>query len=145
MAIEVLLRREGKKVVAADSLFAESLASIREHETVTASIRRPRNPKHHRMLFALLNAVFEQQHTFATLQQMLGAIKIATGLFDTGLTIDRIPYVTSRSVSFASMCQSEFEIWYEKAVDVILTKILPGLNRADLDLAVQDILKGNSP
>ncbi|WP_396271064.1 hypothetical protein [Granulicella paludicola] len=35
-------------------------------ETVTATIRRPRNPKHHRKLWALLTVVFENQTGFAT-------------------------------------------------------------------------------
>jgi hypothetical protein len=125
MAIEVLPRREGSRLVAADSLSAESIASIKKDETVTALIRRPRHPRHHAKLFVLLNAVFEQQITFATLLQLLGAIKRSTGLFDTGITIDKIPYVVPNSISFASMCQSEFEQWYEKTVNVVLTKILP--------------------
>jgi hypothetical protein len=90
----------------------------------------------------LLNAVFDRQNEFPTIQHLLGAIKLATGLFDTGLTVDRIPYVVPKSISFASMCQAEFEQWYEKAVEVVLTKILPAANKADLEARVHEIFDG---
>ncbi|MFZ0270961.1 MAG: DUF1367 family protein [Acidobacteriaceae bacterium] len=142
MPIEVLLVREGTKLAAADSLSAETIAEIKPRETVTATIRRPRNPKHHRKLWALLSVVFENQTGFATKDDLLGAIKIATGLFDTGMTIDRIPYVIPKSISFTAMDQARFEQWYEKAIDVILTKILPLMNRNDLEIQIHQILDG---
>jgi hypothetical protein len=142
MAIEVLLVREGTKLAAADPISADLIAGIKHRETVTASIRRPRNPKHHRLLFALLNAVFENQTQYATIEDLLGALKLAVGLFDTGLTVDRVPYVVPRSISFAAMDQNSFEIVYNKMLEVILTKILPAANKADLEARVHEILGG---
>jgi hypothetical protein len=142
MAFEVLLIREGNRLAAADSLSAEILMRIKERETVTASIRRPRNPRHHAKLFSLLNVVFENQTTYATIEQLLGALKLAVGLFDTGLTVDRVPYVVPRSISFASMNQNEFETTYEKMLEVILTKIIPNINRDDVEARVHEILNG---
>jgi hypothetical protein len=142
MAIEVLLIREGSKLGAADSLSAELIAGIKAHETVTATIRRPRSRGHHRTLFALMKVVFEAQNTFATIDQLLGALKLSIGLFDTGLTIDKVPYVVPRSISFTAMDQNQFTILYDKMVDVILTKILPAVSRADLEAQIQEILDG---
>jgi hypothetical protein len=99
-------------------------------------IRRPRNPRHHARLWALLSVVFENQCTFATTSDLLGAIKVATGLFDTGKTIDGIPWVSPKSISFTAMDQAVFEEWYEKAVAVILTKIVPNIARADFELRI---------
>lgn len=140
MSMEVLLIKEGTKLGAADTLSAEALDSIRKGEMVTASIRRPRNPRHHRLLFALLQTVYENQDRFSTVQELLGAIKLATGLFDTGETIEGVPYAIPKSISFASMDQNSFSQWYAKAEDVILTKILPGVNRDELNDRVQSIL-----
>jgi hypothetical protein len=142
-AMEVLLVKEGQKLGAADSLSAEALDSIKKGETVTASIRRPRNIKHHRKLWALLTVVFEAQSQFATTQDLLGALKIATGLFETGQTVDKMPYIVPKSISFASMAQTEFEQWYERALEIILTRILPGINRDELTDRVNDIINGN--
>ena len=144
MAVEVLLVREGSKLAAADPISAEIIANIKLRETVTASIRRPRNPKHHRKLWALLSVVFENQTAFATIEDLLGAIKLATGLFDNGKTVDGIPYVVPQSISFAAMDQNRFEQWYDKALDVILTKIVPGIAKSDLEARINDILNGYS-
>lgn len=142
MALELLLLREGTKLGAADAISHDAILGLKHGECVTASIRRPRNPKHHAKLFALLQAVFIHQKTFATVQDLLGALKMAVGLFDTGKTIDGIPYSVPRSISFASMCQTEFEAVYDKMVDVILTRILPGVGKQELTNHVNDILEG---
>lgn len=140
MALDVLLVREGNRLAAADPISAETISSIKLKETVTASICRPRNVKHHRKLWALLTVVQANQNTFATTQDLLGALKLATGLFDTGKTIDGIPYVIPQSISFTAMDQARFEEWYDKAIEVILTKVLPNTDRADLINQVNEIL-----
>lgn len=142
MAIDVLLMREGDHLVAAETLSLEAIQTIKKGETVTAVVRRNRNPKHHRKLFALLKVVFEAQSSFATTHELLTALKLATGLFDTGKTVDGIPFAVPKSINFASMDQTGFEQWYEKAVNVILTKIVPGINKYDLEDSVMEILNG---
>lgn len=144
MAIDVLLKREGTKLGAADPMSWDSLQSIKDGEILTASLRRARNPRHHAKLFALLNVIFPQQDRFTTLTELLNAIKMATGYFEHGKTIDGIPYCIPKSIAFASMCQTDFEQFYERAVDVILTKILPAVNRDELEDEVQAILNGRN-
>lgn len=140
MAMEILLVREGSKLGAADPISAEAIAGLKFGEALTAKIQRPRNPKHHRKLFALLKVVFDNQTTYATTEQLLEALKLATGLFETGLTVDRMPYVRPLSISFASMDQHSFNEFYDRAVDVILTKVLPNTDKADLEKQVLEIL-----
>lgn len=125
-----------------DPVSADAIAGIPDKQQVTATIRRPRNPQHHRKLWALLTVVFEAQDTFATTRDLLQALKIATGLFTTGFTVDGMPWVEPGSIAFASMCQTDFEQWYDKAVDVILTKIIPNTQKVDLEQQVQAILAG---
>lgn len=143
MASDVLLIKEKGRLAAADPISEECLSKIKEGSTVAAAIRRQRNPAHHRKLWALLNAVWENQQTFATTQDLLQAIKIATGLFDTGKTVDGIPFIQPHSISFAAMDQTRFEQWYDKAIDVVLTKILPNVCREDLEMRVHEIITGS--
>jgi hypothetical protein len=144
MPFEVLIVREGTKLAAADPISAEAIAGIKLRETVTASIRRSRNPKHHRKLWALLTVVYDSQSVFATKEDLLNAIKLATGLFETGLTVDRVPYVVPQSISFAAMDQNRFEQRYEKVLEVILTKIVPNASAEGLSNRVQEIIDGYS-
>ena len=145
MAFEMLLVKEGNKLAAADSCSLEILQSVATGEVLVCTGRRPRNPKHHRKLFALLKVVFEAQKFYATIDDLLSALKIATGHFDTGKTVDGYPYMVPKSISFTAMDQTSFNQFYDRAVDVILTKILPGVNRQDLTDQVSDILAGYGP
>ena len=45
-------------------------------------------------------------------------------------------------MAFDNIDQTEFEQVYERIVDVILTRILPGVGRKDLEDQVHDILAG---
>ena len=139
----MLLVRQGQRLAAADPISLEALESIREKETVTAAIRRSRNPAHHRKLFALLQVIFPHQKQYATVADLLNALKVATGYFETGMTLEGIPYMTPKSISFASMAQTPFEQWYDRAVEIIIARILPGVNADELNDQVQDILSGN--
>lgn len=130
--MEVLLIKEGNRLAPADPISAESIDGMKQGEVVTATIRRSRNPRHHKLLFALLKIVYENQEAFPTMEELLSAIKLATGLFDTGKTVDGFPYARPKSISFASMDQTSFAEWYEKALDVIITKIIPGLDKESL-------------
>lgn len=145
MSIEVLMVKEKGRLVPAEPMSAESIDGIKEGETVTCSIKRPRNPAHHRKLFALLNAVYPHQQLYPTVQELLQGLKIATGLFECGKTVDGYPFMVVKSISFVSMDQHSFSQWYDRAVDIILTKILPAVNRADLEAEVNSILAGYAP
>ena len=73
----------------------------------------------------------------------MNALKVATGLFDVGKTIDGIPFMIPKSISFAAMSQTEFEQWYDRVVEIITTRIVPNVNSDDLEYQVQEILDGN--
>lgn len=106
--------------VPADIMSEEMLATIPVGREVLLTIRRPRNPKHHRKLFALLNLVVEQTDRWADTSVLLKDLKLATGLFETRVSaLTGLPYPVPASISFAAMSQDRFEGWYEKAIKVL--------------------------
>ena len=145
MALDLLLVREGNRLAPADSLSADTMLDIANGEYVTAVIRRPRNLKHLRKFWALINVVFKAQSYFATKKAFVNEIKMATGHFESGVTRDGIPYVEIASISFAALDQKSFTEFYDKAVEVILTRILPNVNRFDLEAQVMEIIEGVNP
>ena len=44
------------------------------------------------------------------------------------------------SISFAKMDQTEFESFYERAMDFLIAEVLPGIDSADLEREVQEII-----
>lgn len=143
MATEVLLVKNLNRLEAAEPITSDALKAMKQGEVVTGTLRRARNPRHHAKMFALLNAIFESQTRYPTLYALLTAVKIWTGHYDS-VMVDGKECFVPKSISFANMPQAEFESFYNHVINVILEKILPGVNKSDLESRVLEILAGHN-
>ena len=166
MATDIYLVREGSGLAAADPFSMETIEGLGRGEMVLCKLSRPRNPGHHRKFFALLGVAFRAQSRYPTLDHLLEAVKIGIGHYDVvnvrstpalleaikdalGIyqiilpslpPLISIPLIQPRSISFAKMSQESFEQFYDAAVLYVLTEILPGVERADIEAQVLEIL-----
>ena len=115
-----------------DKAAAEWLGKAKIGQDVLMSGRRPRNPAHHRKMFALLNLVLENQSHYLTIEHLLAAIKVGTGHCDIYPMKDGNAAYIPKSISFASLDQTAFEQFYDKALDYICAKIIPRMVREEL-------------
>jgi hypothetical protein len=116
------------------------LAHTRVGQYVLVEAHRPRNPDHHRKFFAMLNIVLQNQEHYQSIDDLLDVCKLRTGHVKTIAT--KIGEVQiPKSISFASMDQTEFEAFYTRAVDWVCTEVVPGLERRDLDEEVANQLR----
>lgn len=111
---------------------------------VKAEITRPRNLLHHRKWFALLQVIYPHQTLYPTMDTFLAAIKCALGYGETVKLPDGRTVIVPSSISFAKMDQSAFEGFYARALDLITTRILPGIGRDDVEREVAEIIQGRS-
>ena len=125
-----------------DAAGESALADIPQGEIVRVTIRRPRNVQHHRKFFALINVIFPHQDLYPTEEMLLAAMKVALGFGDSIKLPDGRTIIVPKSISFAKMDQAAFDKFYDRALALILTKILPGVDRKDLETEVADILAG---
>ena len=112
-------------LIPADVHADEFLAGIKDGREVMVTIRRARNPRHHRLLFALLHLVMENTEKWSSMDELLDDLKMATG--HVSIRFDLIggrPFAIPKSISFAAMAQDEFRAWFDLAVDVLATKVL---------------------
>lgn len=144
MATEVYLRRKMGALYPVSRGDEEALMALPEGVTVKASITQPRNVQHHRKFMALLNVVFPHQETYATFDSFHAAIKVALGYGDTVVLPDERVIIVPKSISFAKMDQKAFEQFYQRAVDLICNKVIPGLGKPELQQQVNEILEGRS-
>lgn len=144
MATDIFLKRRLGGLFPADAMSEAALLDMPANATVKARITVPRNIQHHRKFFALLQAVLPHQETYATLDALTAAMKVATGHGETVKLPDGRLVLVPGSISFAKMDQKAFEAFYDRAVDIILTRILPGIDRADIEAQVHDILNGRN-
>jgi hypothetical protein len=133
------------KLSPVDPHSAEIWADLPRGKVLGATIRQKRNVDHHRKFFALLNVVWPHQELYSTTDQLLDGIKLATGHTRDVMhpeTGER--FLAPASIAFDKMDQGAFEQFYDRAVDLICRRIIPGVGRADLEREVNEILAGRS-
>lgn len=124
----------------ADSEAAEKLNKIKLGDKVLVEIRKPRNLAHHNKLFAMFKKILENQEYYRNdstgMENLLEDFKISLGEFDwvkRKINGEIVEVPKGRSISFAKMEQTEFDIFYSKAIDFVITEVIPGLDRVELE------------
>ena len=135
----VMLRKHAGALKAADEASAEALAGIKMGEVVSCQIKRPRNLAHHRLFWALMQKVAENQSHYADAEQVCAAFKIATGHCDYVQTSHGMVGIP-KSISFSKMSQEEFRAFFNKALDYLTTHVIPGLDSKTLEREVNDMI-----
>ena len=110
----------------------EAFEGTKKGQTALLSYWKPRNIKHHRKLFALLNKVISSGGWDYDLDSLLHFVKLNAGY----VALVFIPQIQEyiqvpKSISFASMSQDEFEKFYDKAIECCAQ--LLGVSRETLE------------
>ena len=106
-------------------------------QTIQLTGRRPRNPQHHRKLFALLGLVVDNTEHFANVDDALIALKAALGRGRwVKLAGASREIFYPDSIAFDAMSQDEFEPFYAAAVAAVQRWWLP-VNDDELREAVE--------
>ncbi len=109
---------------------------LKDGETVKATITKPRNPKHHRKFFSMLNMVFENQDKYEILEDLLTEVKLRTGHYKEHITVKGTVIYIPKSVAFDEMDQLEFESIYNKAISCCLKYFIKPDNKELIDRLV---------
>ena len=139
---ELWLIRKMDMLVPANEQSLEALRRVPADKWVLVNLRQPRNVGHHRKFMAVLQAIYPHQDMWPTFNSFRKAFIAALGFGEVVTAKDGRKFIDADSISFASMDQAEFEQFYERAMLLVQTKILPGVGRADLDRQVAEIMDG---
>lgn len=123
--------------------FKRKLETMKPGTWLRMEWSRPRNGKHHRKMFALLQLVAENSEVYDTPQKALAAVKLAAGYFDAmpdPRTGEIIPVL--HSVSYDAMDQDAFEQFYSAALDGVLQVVLPTMPRETAEHLMDMIIEG---
>lgn len=147
----VLTKAPGGALIPADPQAADFISKLKLGQGITASVKRHRNPGHHKKFFALLNLAFDHwepveatykgQVVGKNFDQFRNDIVCLAGFYEMAVNLRGETRVTAKSISFGSMSQDEFDDLYNATVNVILKHVLTNYSRDDLD-AVLDQLAG---
>lgn len=136
----LLFRKTLSGLKPADEGAEEAMRKLPLDKIVAVKIKRPRNLGHHRKFFALLKLVYENQELYESEAALLAAIKIATGhCVPITLVSGQKAFIPS-SISFASLDQTEFEKFWDKVCNLVCAKIIPNLNRHELEAEIMTMV-----
>lgn len=141
MAAKIMLCKDGKRFAAADPWGEEAMDAIPAGEIVVASITRPRNVKHQRKWGALMSLLFKNQERYPTFEHFHYAMKQAIGHGDYVDSWDGTYKIfVPRSIAFGRLDQKGFEEFYNGFINVVVTKLMPGIEEDALNREVEAYL-----
>lgn len=120
----VCMIRRGMYLVPADAHAEEFVQEIAEGREILVTVRKARSPQHHRYFFALLRKVVHNTDDWQSEEELLDALKLATGHTERRMTLDGKVYLAPKSIGFAAMEQNAFKRFYNRCCYLLATKIL---------------------
>jgi hypothetical protein len=148
MPTQLLMEKFEDSLHPTDQASVEAIRLIPEQSIVKIQVSIPRNVRHHRMFFALINIVWQAQReprAFPTRESLLDALKIATGHVREVVDLQRRTHIVPDSIAFGRMDQIQFKEFFDSAINVILERILPGVGKKELEQQVYDVLHEPGP
>lgn len=143
MGKTLYMKRVMDRLVPADRISAELLSELAADKQLRCEITQPRNLKHHNKFFALIHVVFPHQSAYLTRDDLRDELTIAAGHFHMVKDIQTgKPKPVADSIAFDKMDQDAFTVFYDAVVNIILTRVLPGVSKRDLEDQVLEILDG---
>lgn len=105
--------------------------------TYLCDIKRPRNIKHHRKFFALLNLAFSMQETYKTLESFRHAVTIKAGYYK-AMTLEvpelgEVVVCKPNSISFSSMSQPDFDVFYDRILGTLIKHFCKGSTEQEIE------------
>ncbi|MDQ6968712.1 MAG: DUF1367 family protein [Mariprofundaceae bacterium] len=138
---EIHLRKmQGGMLVAATQQDHDLLRVWRVGTDLRAKIVKPRNGQFHRLAFALLNLVLENQERYSTIEDLLVEFKLKSGHYSEHVTTKGVMIYVPKSIAFDKMDQSEFEILYSKWIDIALQNFMDGFTEQEIHEHCNSIL-----
>ena len=149
--MEIRLVRTQIGLIAATPYDEEAMERIKNGDQVRVEMKKERNPIRHRKFFVMLNHGFEAWEPPEPDAGGVAPIKnfdrfrkdciILAGYYDPVTDINGDTRLEAKSMSFASMDETEFDQLYSAVANVILQRVLTTYTRADLDEVVEEILR----
>lgn len=136
----ILLQKRLGSLYPADIEAKEALQKFPQGEFLRVKLSRPRNLAHHRLFFALLHIVFDNQEHYKQFDHMLTALKVALGHCDTVICKDGKVAYLPRSISFAAMDQTAFDKFFNRTCDLLAERFLSGVSADELKREVAGMI-----
>lgn len=96
-----------------DPIDVDYFYKLKEDTVYSCEIKKLRNPRFHRMFFAMINICFDNQEIFKDIEYFRKEMLKASGYYNSYVNHKGITQYEAKSISFGSMDQDEFKTVYE--------------------------------
>lgn len=145
MTTEIIMRRNGNRLEPVDQMSADDLANIPVGKDVFVTVRAPRNPKQHRLAWALANKLSQCCEELPDAESAMDFLKIKARhvkiVHNPGT--DHV-FLVPKSISFASVDQSAFNRLFNRMVWIVCNEIVPGLDEGQLRDEIEAMTAGTT-
>ena len=118
-----------------DDAAAETLKRFKVGESCWVEVKKARNPKFHRMYFALLNLTYDNQDRYTNFEHFRKAVQMAAGHVDEFITLDGELVLQPKSIAFDQLDELGFQVVFSETMKVC-AKILGDLDLHYLEMEV---------
>lgn len=133
-----------KALVPADRWSEARLSLVKVGKFIMTKVHSARNGKQHRLLWAVLTLIADNSDRFSNEEHVLREIKLNTGhVLREYINIEGVGQVVREypdSICYESMPQSEFDPWFEKAVNYIRNEIWHGITLDEIKTEIAEML-----
>lgn len=136
----------GGVLVALDDIGQRIIWSVAKRRNgALVDVHTPRNPRHHRLMFALLNEVIEAGAWDGSTDALLIWCKVAAGHVETTIgPTGELVYIP-KSIRFEAMDQTSFNRFFDAAISAVCTRLLVGADAYLLRMHIeQQVDRGHS-
>ncbi|CAB5220037.1 Protein of unknown function DUF1367 [uncultured Caudovirales phage] len=123
--IAIIVRRSGDKLVPVTEWDRDRLLDVPEGKDLSIRISRTRSARQHRLFWALMQIVVDNHPFYMRGEQLVEWLKVRLGYVDEIMFHDGSMMTKVSSISFTSMGQDEFQKFFNLALHVIITEVVP--------------------
>lgn len=138
---------KGLALVPDDARSEALLKQVKPGRPMMVKTKSARNPKQHRLLWALAAKIAENVERFTDAEHVVHELKLHTGHVERkqinvpglGVVFQEWP----KSIAYESMPQEEFAIWFEKVLAYVASDIWPGIGSQAIRNELEEMLGDN--
>lgn len=127
----------------ADERGQEAVQKIPNGTDVKAEIKRERNLQHLRLYWTIIYKLYRNQEYYASPEMLSDAFKVCAGLCTTFVLPSGTVVHRAGSIATGNMDQGDFDEFWARFVRVVCEKVLPNVNRQDLENDVFSMINGS--
>jgi hypothetical protein len=124
----ILVHWNGDNLVPQAKYDREMLSQLKAFQPVRVKVARPRSLPRHRLYWAILRIVVENTEIFATMEALHKMLLLACGVTEPLITVDGDIVLLPSSIAFENMDEAQFKPYFDAAMEIIRTRIMPGVN-----------------